>query len=243
MGRAVARKAFIGCLRPRPAALGATAGAGPDAATPSGLPVHPSARSPPGPAAAPAAARCSASPSPCGAARLGPAPTPRSPRRPPGPPSSAHVTAAGSPQTTLSATAGTHSHAALGAGPSRFRSRPRLRPRRPSSALLKHWRPDGAVQRLLLPGGNTLLSGALSLHPETHVPGSLRALETACKKAMLPGAHQLPVCHQVQGMPTPESVFVPTPLSNDPASVTLLNVHHLHMVTTFLKNILLSLVW
>lgn len=212
MGRAVARKAFIGCLRPRPAALGATAGAGPDAATPGGLPVHPSARSPPGPAAAPAAARCSASPSPCGAARLGPAPTPRSPRRPPGPPSSAHVTAAGSPQTTLSATAGTHSHAALGAGPTRFRARPRLRPRRPSSALLKHWRPDGAVQRLLLPGGNTLLSGALSLHPETHVPGSLRAPETACKKAMLPGAHQLPVCHQVQGMPTPESVFVPTPL-------------------------------
>lgn len=188
MGRAAARKAFIGCLRPRPTALGATAGAGPDAATPGGLPVHPSARSPPGPAAAPAAARCSASPSPCGAARLGPAPTPRSPRRPPGPPSSAHVTAAGSPQTTLSATAGTHSHAALGAGPTRFRARPRLRPRRPSSALLEHWRPDGAAQRLLLPGRNTLLSGPLSLHPETHVPGSLHALETACKKAMLPEA-------------------------------------------------------
>lgn len=155
--------------------------------TPGGLPVHPSACSPPGPAAAPAAARCSASPSPCGAARLGPAPTPRSPRRPPGPPSSAHVTAAGSPQTTLSATAGTHSHVALGAGPTRFRAGPRLRPRRPSSALMNYWRPDGAAQRLL-PGRNTFLSGALSLHPEIHVPGSLQALETACKKAMLPAA-------------------------------------------------------
>jgi hypothetical protein len=118
--------------RSRPTALGATAGAGPDAATPGGPRVHPSARSPPGPAAAPAAARCSASPSPCGAARLGPAPTPRSPRRPPGPPSSAHVTAAGSPQTTLSATARTHSHAVSGAGPTRFRARPR----RSGSALL-----------------------------------------------------------------------------------------------------------
>lgn len=66
---------------------------------------------------------------------MGPAPTPRSPRRPPGPPSSAHVTAAGSPQTTLSATAGTHGHAASGAGPTGAppqtpppapRSRPRL---------------------------------------------------------------------------------------------------------------------
>lgn len=110
--------------RPRPTALGATAGAGPDAATSGGPQIHPSARSLPGPASAPAAARCSASPSPCGAARLGPAPKPRSPRRPPGPPSSAHVTAAGSPQTTLSATARTHSHAASGAGPTRFRPAP-----------------------------------------------------------------------------------------------------------------------
>lgn len=122
--------------RPRPTAPGATAGAGPDAATPDGPQVHPSARSPPGPAAAPAAARCSASLSPCGAVRLGPARTPRSPRRPPGPPSSAHVTAAGSPQTTLSATAGTRSLAASEAGPTRFRARPRPRPRRPGSALL-----------------------------------------------------------------------------------------------------------
>lgn len=75
----------------------------------------------------------------------------------------------------------------LGGGADSLPAGPRLRPRRPSSALMNYWRPDGAAQRLL-PGRNTFLSGALSLHPEIHVPGSLQALETACKKAMLPAA-------------------------------------------------------
>lgn len=194
MGRAAARKSLIGCLRPRPSRPGPAPPPWEQpqgrtlARRPLGSPlVHPSAHFPPGAAAAPAAARCSASPSPCGAARLGPAPTPRSPRRPPGPPSSAHVTAAGSPQTTLSATARTHGHAASRAGLTRFRARPRLRPRRLGSALLRHWRPDGAVPRLL-PGRNTLMSAAPSLHPEAHIPGSLHTLEAACKKAMLPAS-------------------------------------------------------
>lgn len=158
MGRAAARKALIGCLKrrlPRP-------GPAPQpweqpqgwarARRPRAIPVHPSARPPPERVAAPAAVRCSVSPSPCGAARLGPAPTPRSPRRPPGPPSSAHVTAAGSPQTTLSATAGTHSHAVSGAGPACFRAPP---PAPPPAPCLRPWLRLGAEQAggLVLPRG------------------------------------------------------------------------------------------
>lgn len=225
--------------RSRPTALGATAGAGPDAATPGGPRVHPSARSPPGPAAAPAAARCSASPSPCGAARLGPAPTPRSPRRPPGPPSSAHVTAAGSPQTTLSATARTHSHAVSGAGTTRFRARPPTPPPAPWLCLAIR-QPDGVptarTKGTSLEGAQFCQGHCLFIRRHVFLGTSTLWGLPARKLCCLGPAWgpQLPVCHQVLGMRTPELAFVPTPLSTDPASLLKCSCdHHRHMATTF----------
>lgn len=195
-----------------PRSPGATAGVGPGAATSGPQPVHPSARSPPEPAAAPAAVRCSASPSPCGAARLGPAPTPRSPRRPPGPPSSAHVTAAGSPQTTLSATAGTQGHAASGAGPTG--APPQTPPLAPWSRpwLCLCVEQAGALVPMESPKGLFGVGGAHCCQgrflfiprPWSQDPSRsgdcLQESHVACGQ---PRVLQPPVCHRVLDIPTP----------------------------------------
>lgn len=71
------------------------------------------------------------------------------------------------------------------------------------------------------------MSGALSLHPETHVPGGLHSgdcLQESHAACGLPRAQQLPACHQVLGTATPELAFVPTLLGTDPAPLTLSNV-------------------